>query len=151
MYSNFKVGESDVPTQRRHHGCRASTAALPPTRCYEAGHVVRIDATEGQALWQPGGAEEDSCFREGDRRLRLVHDDTVLVSHPGLQLSSAEVLRGLRNFLNMDRPEHHSIDRLKERGVEKGSGRHCSPRSGERSVFNQTNIGTFRGQPWGDC
>ena len=35
----------------------------------------------------------------------------------GLQLGRAEVLRGLRNFLNMDRPEHHSIDRLKERGV----------------------------------
>ena len=39
----------------------------------------------------------------------------------GLQLGRAEVLRGLRNFLNMDRPEHHSIDRLVERGVEKGS------------------------------
>ena len=37
-----------------------------------------------------------------------------------MQLSRAEVLRGLRNFLNMDRPEHHGIDRLKERGVEKG-------------------------------
>ena len=28
----------------------------------------------------------------------------------GLQLGRAEVLRGLRNFLNMDRPEHHSIE-----------------------------------------
>ena len=37
----------------------------------------------------------------------------------GLQLNRAEVLRGLRNFLNTDKPEHHSIDRLKERGVEK--------------------------------
>ena len=35
----------------------------------------------------------------------------------GLQLGRAEVLRGLRNFLNTDKPEHHSIDRLKERGV----------------------------------
>ena len=40
----------------------------------------------------------------------------------GLQLGRTEVLRGLRNFVNMDRPEHHSIDRLQERGVEKGSG-----------------------------
>ena len=32
------------------------------------------------------------------------------------------MLRGLRNFLNTDKPEHHSIDRLKEREVEKGSG-----------------------------
>ena len=59
----------------------------------------------------------------------------------GLQLGSAEVLRGLRNFLNMNRPEHHSTDRLKERGVEKGSGRHSTLQGRERSVFNQTNIG----------
>ena len=60
----------------------------------------------------------------------------------GLQLGRAEVLRGLRNFLNTDKPEHHSIDRLKERGVEKGSGRHSTLQGRERSVFNQANIGT---------
>ena len=59
-----------------------------------------------------------------------------------LQLGRAEVLRGLRNFLSTDKPEHHSIDRLKERGVEKGSGRHSTLQGRERSVFNQTNIGT---------
>ena len=32
------------------------------------------------------------------------------------------MLRDLRNFLNMDRPEQYGTDRLKERGVEKGSG-----------------------------
>ena len=60
----------------------------------------------------------------------------------GLQLGRAEVLRGFRNFLSTDKPEHHSIDRLKERGVEKGSGRHSTLQGRERSVFNQTNIGT---------
>ena len=60
----------------------------------------------------------------------------------GLQLGRAEVLRGLRNFLSTDKPEHHSTDRLKERGVEKGSGRHSTLQGRERSVFNQTNIGT---------
>ena len=60
----------------------------------------------------------------------------------GLQLGRAEVLRGLRNFLSTDKPEHHSIDRLKERGVEKRSGRHSTLQGRERSVFNQTNIGT---------
>ena len=60
----------------------------------------------------------------------------------GLQLGRAEVLRGLRNFLSTDKPEHHSIDRLKERGVEKGSGRHSTLKGRERSVFNQANIGT---------
>ena len=33
------------------------------------------------------------------------------------QLGKIEVLRGLRNFLYMDRPEHHGTDRLKERGA----------------------------------
>ena len=42
----------------------------------------------------------------------------------------------------MDRPEHHSIDRLKERGVEKGSGRHSAVQGRERSVFNQASTGT---------
>ena len=60
----------------------------------------------------------------------------------GLQLGRAGVLRGLRNFLSTDKPEHHSTDRLKERGVEKGSGRHSTLQGPERSVFNQTNIGT---------
>ena len=59
----------------------------------------------------------------------------------GLQLGRAEVLRGLRDFLKVDRPEHHSIDRLKERGVEKGSGRHSAHRGQEQSVFNQTDTG----------
>ena len=61
----------------------------------------------------------------------------------GLQLGRAEVFRGSRNFLNMDRPEHHSIDRLKERGAEKRSGRHSTLQGRERSVFNQANIGTI--------
>ena len=52
------------------------------------------------------------------------------------------MLKGLRNFLNMDRLEHHSTDHLKERGVEKGSGRHSPLRGRVPSVLNQTNIGT---------
>ena len=37
--------------------------------------MARTDIAEGQALWQPGGAEEDSGFLEGDRHLHLAHDD----------------------------------------------------------------------------
>ena len=67
--------------------------------------------------------------------------DTSISS--GLQLCRTVALQGLGNFLNMVRPEHHSIDRLKERRAEKGSGRHSTLRGRERSVFNQTkNIGT---------
>ena len=59
----------------------------------------------------------------------------------GLQLGRAEVLRGLRNFPNMNRSEHHSTDRLREIGVEKGSGWYPTLPGREWSVFNQTNIG----------
>ena len=33
------------------------------------------DASEGQAVWQPGGAEEDSHLCEGNRHLHLAYDD----------------------------------------------------------------------------
>ena len=61
----------------------------------------------------------------------------------GLLLGRAEVLRGLRSFLSKSKPEHHSIERLKERGVEKGSGRLSALGGRERSVSNQMNIGTI--------
>ena len=64
----------------------------------------------------------------------------------GLQLGKAEVLKSLRNFLNMGRPEHHSTDRLKERGVEKGSGQLSTLRGRERQIS-----ALLREQPWGDC
>ena len=76
----------------------------------------------------------------GNERADRLASTTDITS--GLQFGRAEVLRGLRNCLNMNRPEHHSIGRLKERGVEKGSGRHSNLQGRERSVFNQTNIGT---------
>ena len=33
------------------------------------------DASEGQAVWQSGGAEEDSRLREGSWHLHLAYDD----------------------------------------------------------------------------
>ena len=68
--------------QQRHHDCRTSATARPTKRGSEAGHVARTETTEGQAVWQPGRAEEDSDFCEGDRRLGLVYDfeEEALVS-----------------------------------------------------------------------
>ena len=37
--------------------------------------MAGTDASEGQALWQPGGAEEDSRLREGNRHLHLAYDE----------------------------------------------------------------------------
>ena len=61
-------------------------------------------------------------------------------STTSLQLGKAEKLKGKRHFLNTDRPQHYSIDHLKERGVEKPSW--------ECFVFNQTNIGTLSRARW---
>ena len=55
-----------------------------------------------------------------------------------LLLGSSEVLRSLRHYLLAQSQGHHTIHRLEERGVERGSGR----RSPLRAVVNQTNIGT---------
>ena len=54
---------------------RAPHAALSTIWCYEAGHMAGSDASEGQAVWQPGGAEEDSRLREGNRHLHLAYDE----------------------------------------------------------------------------
>ena len=37
--------------------------------------MVGSDAPEGQAVWQPGGAEEDSRLREGNRHLHLAYEE----------------------------------------------------------------------------
>ena len=100
---------------------------------YTAMHSLRLQTL--QWSYCPGHAGVSGNERAD--RLASTADITS-----GLQLGRAEVLKGLRNFLSTDKPEHHSIDRLKERGVEKGSGRHSTLQGRERSVFNQTNIGT---------
>ena len=69
----------------------------------------------------------------------------------GLQLVRADVLGVLRDFLNVNRSQHHSIHRLKERGEEKGSGRRSTVRDRELSVSATPALELFRGQPWGDC
>ena len=40
--------------------------------------MAGTDASEGQAVWQPGGAEEDSRLREGNRHLHLAYDEEVV-------------------------------------------------------------------------
>ena len=53
-----------------------------------------------------------------------------------------EAHRGLRSCLNMDRPECHSNDHLKKRGVEKGSGQRSILWGWEWFVFSQIHINT---------
>ena len=91
----------------------------------------------GRTVLEDSGAHRAGV--SGNKRADRMASTTYTTS--GLQLGRKEVLRGLGNFLNMDRLEHHRMDHQEERGVEKGSGRHSILPDRERSVFNQTNIG----------
>ena len=55
----------------------------------------------------------------------------------------AEVLRILRYYLHTQSQGHHTIDRLEERSMERGSSRQSSLKGRERVIINQTNTGTI--------
>ena len=85
---------------------------------------------------------KDFCGSTALRNERADRLESTVNITFGLQLGKTDVVKSLGNFLNMNRSEHCSTDRLKVRGAEKGSGRHSTHRGRERSVFNETNIGT---------
>ena len=60
----------------------------------------------------------------------------------GSLLERPELLRSLKHYLRAQSQGHHSIDRLEERGVERGSARRSSVKGRERAIVSQTNIGT---------
>ena len=65
----------------------------------------------------------------------------------GLQLGWADVLRSLRNFLDLDRPEHQSTDCLKERGEEIGSADIPPSDVGNDLCSTRQTLALFRVQP----
>ena len=78
--------------------------------------------------------------REGnDRADRLAGKATP---PDGLLLGRSGVLRSFRHYLRAQIQGNHTIDRLEERGVERGSARRSSLTGRERVIVNQTNIGT---------
>ena len=54
----------------------------------------------------------------------------------------SEVLRTLRHYPRAQSQGHHTVDRLEERGVDRGSSRRPSLKGRERAIVRQTNIGT---------
>ena len=60
----------------------------------------------------------------------------------GLLLGRYEVLSSLRHYLRAQNQGRHTIDRLEERGVERGSARRSSLKGRESAVVYQTNIRT---------
>ena len=104
----------------------------------EWAHALR-KINLGKITWMycPGHAG----VKGNERADRLAGSATVTT---GLTLGRSEVLRQLRNILRAQSPpQHHSIDRLAERGIERGSGRWSKLRDRQKAIFNQTNIGTI--------
>ena len=54
---------------------------------------------------------------------------------------SAKVLRSLRFYLQAQSQGHHTINRLYERGIEKGSARRSSLKGRGWAAVNHTNTG----------
>ena len=71
---------------------------------------------------------------EHDRADRLA-DDAAITS--GLRLRGFEMLKELET----QSQRHHAIDRLEERGRERGMSRRSSRKGRERAVVSQTNVG----------
>ena len=63
-------------------------------------------------------------------------------STSGLLVERSEVLRSLRHYLWAQSQGHHTIDRLEERGVGRGSAWWCSLKGRDRAIINQTKIGS---------
>ena len=64
-----------------------------------------------------------ALFSESEWADRLANTEDVT---SGLQLGRTEMLRDLRNFLGMYRPEHHCNDHPQENGERKGSSQHSN-------------------------
>ena len=60
----------------------------------------------------------------------------------GLLLGRSKALRSLRHYLRAQSQGRHTIGRLEEGGVERGSARRSYLKGRERAIVSQTNTGT---------
>jgi len=70
-----------------------------------------------------------------DRADRLAGKATLT---SGLLFGRYEVLRSLRHYMRAQSQGHHTIDRLEERGEERGSATRSSLKGRERAIVSQT-------------
>ena len=152
VMSEGRDGLVSIRSAQRHTGVRDGLMSVAENRqkvepgmgCsdwHTAMHGLRLQRF--QWIYCPGHATVRG--NEWADRLAVTADITS-----GLQFGRAEVLKGLRNLMNMDRPQHHSTDRLKERGVEKGNGRH-STFPGRKLCSTRQTMALFRERQWVDC
>ena len=100
-------------------------------------NVAMVDTHLRKLLWVycPGHAGV-----KGNNRADRLAAKVTLTS--GLLLGRSEVLRSLRHYQRAQIQRQHTIDRLEERGVERGSARRSSLKGRERAIVSQTNSGT---------
>ena len=100
-------------------------------------NVSMVDIHLRKLLWVycPGHAG----LKGNDPADRLAGKATLT---SGWLLGRSEVLRSLRHYQRVQNQGHHTIDRLEERGVERGSARRSSLKGRERATVSQTTIGT---------
>ena len=102
------------------------------------------EAQTGMCRWSTS-IFKNSCgpghagVKWNDRADRLAGRATLT---SGLLLRRSEVLRNLRHYLRAQSQGHHTIDRLEDSGMGRGSTRRSSLKGRERAIVNQTNIGT---------
>ena len=132
------------------HTCQTATYAMILTDSMNL--IEKIKAGWGSPDWHKAMANLDiqkllwvycpghAGVKGNERADRLAGNATTTT---GLCLGRSEVLRAVRQHLQQleDNKElHHNVDRLLERGIQKGSGRLFTLRWPRRALINQTNI-----------
>ena len=97
--------------------------------------MVAIQLRKPLWVYCPGHARE----KGNDRADRLAGKATLT---SGLLLERSEVLRSVRHYLWTQSQRHHTIDRLKERGVDRRNAKRPSLKRRERAIVSQMNTGT---------
>ena len=97
-----------------------SPFGLNPQPIQEESRVSMVDIHLRKLLWMY--CLGHAGVKGNDRADTLAGKVTFI----GLFLGKSEVLRSLRQYLRAQSQGHHTIDRLEERGVERGSARRSS-------------------------
>ena len=82
------------------------------------------------------------CLGHAGGNARADREAGKAVLASGLCLGRSKVLRSLRHYLRAQSQGHHTIDRLEEKCIERGSARLSSLKGRERAIVNQTKTGT---------
>ena len=98
--------------------------------------MVDIDLRKLMCVYFPWVYFPGHAGVNGNDRAVTLAGETTLTS--GLLLGRSEALRSLRHYLQAQSQGRHTIDRLKMRGVERGSARRSSLKGRESAIVKRT-------------